>query len=846
VALELTQAAQIASSKTTIGPQLVLRIEGLDTVFGAAPILKYIRVGDDGLTVGGDAPGILPATPWVIGGFSLVDDSENLISLDGSGTSISQQLYQDKGSVSSIPSLKMKLLDKNQLLSQLISPGVELTDMLGRRAQVFFGFQGTGYPEDFVEIFRGIIDDIESGAGDVTLNIAHPDTKKRQELFTKKTMVLTGAMDDTQDSIPITGAAAAGVFLERFDNPALGQEDTTFETYVRIDDEILRYNEVDATGMPSDVLRGQLGTVASAHDADAEVVPFYVIETDLVDAALKLMISGRNGSYVSGLSPTSFNVTDGTEYVANSIFFQARNLTKEDNLQVGDVITTTLSAEPDNNQLRLIVTQIVPKGDGCYVVVETNTALVDETTTTAAVALRSQYDSWPEGLAMDPRDVDIEGHHYWQDLVLSQFEYRFYIKEQINGKDFLEKEIYAPYGAYSIPRKGLASLGYHIGPVPTTALVQLNKNNVVNPQKIRLKRTLSRNFYNTIVYKYDLDSLEDKFLSGLVYTNEDSKTQIPVGTKAFVVSASGIRTDLDAVLETEIAAQRLLDRYKYAAEYFENVEVFFKAGFNLDPGDLVVFDFTDLKITNTQDGTREKPRRYFEVVNKAMDLKTGIVKLTLLDTTFATSDRYGIIGPSSVITSGGTTFAIIEESYGGVFPGAEYRKWENYVGLPVLVHNADYSFSEEATFIGFDSFNPFKMLFAPSSPLSAAPSAGYIVDLPDYPTDTDKETNSEYKLIHAHWGARKQVLSSAGTNFKFNISHLADNIRPFYVGAPVVVHSDDWTTVSPEAKILSLTLKGGPTRIEVEVDTDLGFVPQSLDYISFLGFPDEDPCYRFL
>lgn len=834
MALELSAAALRASQKREVLPQLVLQLEGVDTIYGATRVLKYIRVGDAGLLIGGNAPNISPPTPWRIGGLEGVADSQTLLSMDGSGSTISQQLYRDKGSVSSIPSIKLKLVDKGNQISELISPGVVVDDVLGRRAKLYFGFQGTGFPEDFVEIFRGIVDEIESGPGDVTLNLAHPDTKKRQQIFVKQTMNLTSDMTDLSTSVPITDADDA--FLSRMNGPN-GALDTTISFYVRIGDEIIKYETANGTGLHT-ITRGQLDTVAAAHTTGDEVTSFYVIESDLIDLALKLMISGTNGYYVDDLEATSFNILDGSgTSVQNSIYFEDTDVEKEYNLQIGDYVTVTLSGVSGNNQVLLPVLQITSWLNGSYIVVGASPDFADEASSTAIISLRSQYDSWGIGLGLDPRDVDIAEHWRWQDLVLSQYSYRIYIKDTVDGKDFLEKEIYTPYGAYSIPRKGQASVGFHMGPVPTLDIAFLDESNIVNPQKIRLKRTISRNFYNTIVYQFDQDSLEDKFLGGLIYDDEDSKNRIKVGTKAFILASSGIRSDLDAIANTELVSQRLLLRYKFAAEYFDAVEVFFKTGFNLDPGDLVVLDSTGLQITNTKDGTRNKPTRFFEVQNKSLDLKTGKVSLSLLDTNFNTSERYGLISPSSTVVSGDTTYAILEDSFGAIFPGAEYKKWEKYVGLPVLVHDEDFTFAEEVKFIGFDPANPYKMLFSPSTPLSGAPAAGYIIDLPYYSTSADPDTNRFYKLLHAHFGPLVSVASGASTT-EFDVG--GGDVSKFFVGAPVIVHSEDFSDESPEVEVLSIV---GTT---ITVSASLGFTPGATHYVSLLGFADEQPCYRWI
>ena len=252
MSLPLTAAAELASRGRVIEPNLVLKISGYSTIFGGVSILKYIQIGDTGLLIG---------TDWVIGGLNGVEDQESLIDLGGTGTKIQQQLRQDQGSVAGVSSMTVQLVDQGMLVSELISPGVELTDVLGRRAEIFMGFADTAYPDDYVRIFAGIIDDVVSGAGFVQLNVAHPDQKKRQTLFTKKTAATSASMTDSQNTVPI--ATASSIFDVAVNGPD-GAPDSTILYYVQIDDEIIQYTGASATELTGAV-RAQHSTLAPTH-----------------------------------------------------------------------------------------------------------------------------------------------------------------------------------------------------------------------------------------------------------------------------------------------------------------------------------------------------------------------------------------------------------------------------------------------------------------------------------------------------------------------------------------------------------------------------------------------------
>lgn len=823
MAIELTDRARLEAQRTSIEPQLVLEIEGIDTVFGAVEILKYIQIGDPDLVIG---------DTWKIGGLNSVEDQEQFISLQGTGTSIQQQLDPDKGSVSSVGSIMVRLIDKDNALTEVISPGVIVADILGRRAKLWLGFANTAWKQDYVKVFAGIIDDVQGGAGNVSLNISHPDQKKRQTLFIKKQAVLSGSINSSDTSIPITNASTL------FDVPVTGPDlsvDDTIKFYVRIGDEIIRYTGANSTHLTG-ATRGQLGTTAASHASADNAESFYVLEGTLTDLALKLMLSGVNGYFRDGIAVESFNVVDPALNVPNSIFFEGIDVEEEYGIVAGDYLTTTGDANGANNVTLKPITSIVVTNDGSYVIVS-GVTFVDSTDSAATCSFRSQYDTLGIGCAMTPEDVDVEEHHYWRDLVLLTFEYRFYIRDEINAKDFIEQEIYKPYGAYSIPRKAKASMGYHIGPIPRGELPIFSKDNIRNAKDLVLRRTISKNFYNHIVYAYDEDALEeDKFLSGLIYRSEDSTSRIRVGVKPLTIKAKGVRTDLTGAANTSISSERLLGRYRYGAEFFERVKVFFKDAFNVEPGDLPLFDFEDLQVVNTADGNREKPAKYFQAKNRTMDLKTGDVSFELVDTAFESDERYGVISPSSVVAVGGnTTYCYIEDSYGALYPGDEPRKWRDYVGLPVLIHNASFSFQEEIVLAGFDPADRYKMLF--ETALSVPFQAGWIVDIPTYSTSPLRKTNRRYKLTHAHLSPLVPITGGSSQTV-FTVG--AGDVSKVVAGFPARVHNAAFTDYSPEVNISSIV---GTT---VTVDAALGFTPGATHYLQFLGFPDEDPCYRFI
>lgn len=825
MSLELTDNAIAASEKTGIRPNLILEIDGVSTLYGAVNIQKYIRIGDPGLLIDGS---------WTIGGLNDAEDQSDVISFEGTGTKINQQLLPDKGSVSSASSISVQLIDFNQEITQLVSPGVIVDDILGRSARLYLGFKDTAWPEDYVEIFRGFVDDIVNGPGFVRLNLVHPEKKKFQQIFVRTDSKLTAPASAVDTTLSVENASTF------FRAPYVGPDatvDPALTLCARIDDEVVRYTGVTGTTLTG-VTRGYLGTAAVPHLINAKVQSYYVLEDDTMNVALKVMLSGKNGPWRTGLACKSFNQITPTLNIPNAIGFDEIDITAKYGLSTGDYITTTGASNGANNVALMTVASIVVIEGGSYITVN-GVSFVDEPATAATIDLRSQYDTLGQGLGMSPEEVDVPEHQRWRQIQLGSFEYRFYLQDTVDGKKFLDEQVYAPYGSYSIPRKGRASVGYHIGPIPTADITTLSRTNIKSPSKIQIRRTTTRHFMNAVAYKFDESPIEeDKFFSGTITIDVDSQSRIPIGNSVFTIESKGIRSDLLGVSKTALAAARRLGRYKFAAEHFESVEVMFGDGFNLEPGDILIMDFDGLFVANTSDGTRSKPAKFFEVINRSLDIKTGAVQLNLVDTNFDATERYGLISPSSTVaTAGTTTHVIIQDSYGALYPGNEKKKWEDYVGLPVLVHSPDFSFSEEVTFTGFDPGNPYKMNFHVTTPLSSPSVVGWIVDIPPYSSSTSKSVNTTYKLIHAHQSPIVPVVSGASPTV-FDVG-VADASK-FFIGSIVRVHTEDFTDYSPELKVTDVS------GVTITIASSLGFTPGATHFVSFIGFPDGDQAYRLI
>lgn len=187
MALQLTDNLKQAIKASEFTPVLVAKIDGYPTVFGNVSIKKYIRIGDPDLLIDGS---------WFIGGFRLLDEQAAYISFSqGTSTRITQKLDPARGQGSSVSQMTLALLDYNQEITELVSPGFELVDIIGRRVTLFLGAQETSWPEDYNVVFRGVVQDVEASTDTVYLNLANTEEKKRVSILPRITSQTTQAID---------------------------------------------------------------------------------------------------------------------------------------------------------------------------------------------------------------------------------------------------------------------------------------------------------------------------------------------------------------------------------------------------------------------------------------------------------------------------------------------------------------------------------------------------------------------------------------------------------------------------------------------------------------------------
>lgn len=817
---------------------IVVEIEGLPTLLSSSQILTRIRYGDPGIKYGD--PGL------VYGGLRTLTDSagnpafKSLLSKEGASIAINQKLEPEQGRAA-ISTISLSFVDKDKFMSQVISPGVLLPEILGRNVVIRVGYKQISYPEDYFVIFRGIVTQATPYPGKVMMQLSDANIKRRQKLFLTATTTLSAGVSDSDMTIPVV---ANGDFYEQILGPD-GTFDTAVKTYIQINDEVIEYGSGGfGTNEFTGVSRGARGTVAVAHDAGDDVSATIEIEDHAIDLALKLMLSGWAGPYKTDVAIQNLAATGdpGLGTISEAIILPSGTDAKEVyGLTTGDYITIKNATNAGNNKTVQIIDFLDLQGRPNEIIL-TDSTFIQETGTPAVMDLRSQFDTLPinAGLKLTPAEVDVDEHIEIKNTFLLESEnaLRFYITDEEEGKSFLESQIYLAVACYSLTRFGRLSMGITKPPIADERLSFLTKDNILNPNDLAPFRGLNnRAFFNEVQFFWDATDAGD-FTKKLAFLDSESLSLIGISS-VLPISAKGARTDLGSDTLFQKRSEFLLSRYKRGAEQIQRVQVTYGVGNLIEAGDVVALsDNGDLQITNLETGERDIGVRLFEVVGRSIDYSAGKVTLDLIAGIGSqATDRFATISPSSELGVGSTTSSLkIIDSFGAIFPSNESRKWRDYIGNPIIVRPVDYSSFQETNLINIDPTDRFTLLIDP--PLTGAPPSGFIVDIPPYPTGVDTNENIIYKSIHAFLDPT--VIAVTGTTSQVEVP--SADIGKFFVGSVIRVHDYAFDADSGDVRVTGIDVTGNL----IFPGESLGFAPTGGEWIDLIGFPDEGGAYRWI
>jgi hypothetical protein len=618
------------------------------------------------------------------------------------------------------------------------------------------------------------------------------------------------------------------------------------------------------------ISRGARSTAAATHDVQAAVaaglqVGDRVFTENAIDMALKIMLSGWNGPWITGVEILSIGPEpDSMSFITTTNFITLPSnidAVADYGLVAGDFISVQESAVSSNNNVYLQIVRFADFNGQSNRLIYLNGTLTKEQDTPATASFRSQYDVYPvdAGLRLTPKDVDIAQHLYIKQTFLGTNgnDLIFFITSaETSGKDFISSQIYLPIGAYSLTRYGKLSVNYHSPPIANQSILTLNKDNILKPDQIHITRALNnRAFYDEIDLTYNYDD-SGNALSNVAILDAPSYDLIQVDT-ALPIDARGVYQGYSSNLLIQ-RANFLLLRYKRGAVMLK-LTINWEAGSVCEVGDIALIQDSDgvLQISNFNTGERGLGNVLFEVIDRSFNIKEGNVAIQLVGNIGASvTDRFAVISPSSIVGTGSTTNqVIITDSFGALFPGDESKKYELYVGQQILVHSFDYSVMQLCTLESIDTANIY-MLHV--STLGFTPLPGYIVDIPDYPTSVDPTINELYKLVHCFLDPTVVVVTGVDER-NFTVS--SGDISKFTIGLPVRIHNYNYSkdsspggggfTVTGASSDLSVTAIDTGTNT-ITVNFAMGFVADNTCFCDLIGFEDANAKtgtgfpYRFI
>jgi len=718
-------------------PILVLQIEGVPFLIGSDTIKKIPLYGDDGLFYGDPGlfyGGLVPYEP---------DLQKTLISLDGTTTQIKQSLEPDKARGSGVSQMTVSLIDLNGEATRIA--GGTYGEILFKKCKLWVTFGDTNaFNDDYILLFRGVIESVSAEQGRCKLFLNSPDQKKRSQIYFKPDTELDGTINSAVTTLTVLD-------IENFfivpDHPAYSPKDLSLITCVKIEDEIIRFTGISGNQLTG-LTRGYLSTTAVGHADEAQVEGFLLLEGNAMDLALKIMLSdGDLTPYIDDLVARSVGL-DGINPLANAIFFSDTDFNRDYQVKVGDFVKTTGFTEAGNNIN--VWTEILEVGivdAGSFIVIDA--ALTFEAVATGTVDFLSQYNSLGAfGLKMDTDEVDIAKHVFLRTSFLGQYSMRFYVRDDIeSGKEFIEQELYLPTSCYSLPTdaEGLSrvSVGIHKPPIPGANVISVTKSNVLSPKDLSIDRSVNKNYYSAIVTKFE-DSPLDSELRRRSITIVGTPQVPGAGNKTLLIESKGLKSVFNGKLLAEGTQLRLLQRYSGAAESIKNAKTHFRDAIQVVPGDIVFVDPEGLNLIDNDTQTRVKPPLLMEVINKSVDIKNGSASFELVATGFNVDARFGLISPASKITNviSPKVFVISFIYAASDYGAAEYRKW-NRLSMPaVRVRRSDFSQVFDTVLISANS-NTVEILDTPSFALQAD-------DILEFSNYSDADTASQQKLIYAY------------------------------------------------------------------------------------------------
>jgi len=795
-------------------PIIAVQIQDSKYIYGTAPIKETARWDDPRIKWDNDI-----GVTW--DGEIEREDSKPYIIIKGGQTTkrLAQQLLVDKGGSGSISNFTVDLVDYKGEVAEDLSFN-QIGDPLSKKATVYVSLKGSRFPQDFIPILKGNVDDIEYNAGSIAVSIALNTNLARQSSYELYQGVLSGTIDNVTTTISADTV-----------NPFLDSQDIV-TSYIRIGDEIMEVVSRDEVANTFTVVRERLGTIATSHEDESEITSYYTINESPIELILKLLHSNEGNTFTdTGYNVSALLRVSSTETVERAIIVDYFDIQGKLGFVPGDKILLSGTASNDGEYtVQSFATLDTGKS---YIVVEEET-LTEETGLTVNLQIKSQYNTLPDGCGLDIEFIDTAAFQEVNDLFSSAFvPFSFKLDETISDtREFIIKEICRPMGLYLISRKARTSIKFTAPPFSATEIPVLNTENCYDLVKTKLKRSTHKYLLNRVIYRYNTGTLETgKFFNKLIKINADSLSRIKAGRKDQVIEAKGLPRS-SAVLQTlQRIGDRILNRYKFGSLYVQNVKVLFSTAATIEIGDIVFFGGEDTQLVNLESGERNLPLEQYEVIDRQLDLIKGEVSLKLLQTSFGIDGIFATYSAASRVAAGSTTTKVLIESFWGSDQFlTEREKWEKWVGLQITVRSDDFTFEETVTIDALDPVTDNGLIITPA--LSIAPNEGYWIEAATFDNykGSEEDIDRAIKLSHT-FVMPSSLLTGVTSPSIFTVD--AGEIGKYEVGMEVQVHSEDFT-IDSETRIID-----DITSNTITLNEDLDITPAIGHRLEVYAFADE-------
>ena len=791
---------------------IILQIQDSQYLYGSAPILETARWDDPRIKWDNEI-----GVTWD-GEIEKANSRPYILPLKSKTTKqITQQLLVDKGGSGSVATMNIELVDYRGEVARDLSFD-QIGEPLGKKAVVYMGLKGGRFPQDFLPLMRGYIDDLKYNAASITVSVALATNLLRQSSFEQYQAQTRVTIDALTTTIPVT-----------LTDPIFETQDT-LTAYIKIEDEIMEIVSIDANNKNIEVIRSRLGTVATDHDFDSDVTSYYTLEGHPIDLALKLLHSKEGNEF----SDTNFvvnalNRISSSEIIDGAIVTSDYNIEDSSGLVIGDFVE--ISGSASNDGIYPVIGFGTLDTGKSYILVPTG-SFTEETGINLLLKVKSKYNVLPDGVGLDIDFVDTAAFEDTKALYSADFiDYYFKLKETIEDtRDFIIKEIMKPASLYLIPRKGKTSCKKTAPPFTVDSIPTLNTSNLYDLTKLEMRRSTHKYLLNSIVFRYNQGILEDTFFDKYIKTNADSFTRIKVGRKRQVIESIGYGRSLEVLQVVDRVATNILNRYKFGSRYVRGVKVLLSVGLQLEIGDIVFFGGEDTKLVNLQTGERDLPPSQYEIINKKLDVSKGECILELLETGFGIDGIFGTFSPSSPIATGSTAERLL---LGDLWASDQYQKerdkWDRWIGLKVRVVNDDYTYDETTTLDSYDTVTSNGIILDP--PLPSAPPVGAYMELAKYDQYGNEEIEETVKLTHTFTMPQAEI-SSVTDDKTFEVLDTTD----FEVGMEINIHSGDYTSDSETRIIDDITGNTIILNEDLDLSPAIGFFMESYSFAEAKGY----------